>query len=75
MEKKSQQQSITETQLKRPTLKTIADITGLGVTTVSRALKDTHDISPRTKALVREVADQVDYTPKPGRCRCDTQFG
>ncbi|MBL8908431.1 MAG: LacI family DNA-binding transcriptional regulator, partial [Rhizobiales bacterium] len=34
----------------RPTLKTIAELTGLGVTTVSRALKDGPELSLRTKA-------------------------
>ncbi len=47
----------------RPTLKTIASMTNLGVTTVSRALKDAPDISQRTKQRVRLVADEVGYTP------------
>ena len=48
---------------KRPTLKTIASITGLGITTVSRALKDAPDIGQQTKERVREVAEHLGYTP------------
>lgn len=48
---------------KRPTLKTIATITGLGVTTVSRALKDAPDIGQKTKQRVREIAETVGYIP------------
>lgn len=47
----------------RPTLKTIAILTNLGVSTVSRALKDAPDISKQTKKLVRDVADEIGYTP------------
>lgn len=49
--------------IERPTLKTIAGITELGVTTVSRALKDAPDISAQTKQLVRTVAEEIGYTP------------
>lgn len=48
---------------KRPTLKTIATITGLGITTVSRALKDAPDIGQKTKQRVREVAESIGYIP------------
>ncbi|OED36511.1 LacI family transcriptional regulator [Chromatiales bacterium (ex Bugula neritina AB1)] len=47
----------------RPTLKTIASITELGTTTVSRALKDAPDIGKKTKQRVREVAQQIGYIP------------
>ena len=47
----------------RPTLKTIAFMTGLGVTTVSRALKDAPDIGIETRKRVKLVADQVGYRP------------
>jgi len=47
----------------RPTLKTIASITELGITTVSRALKDAPDIGENTKKRVREVADSIGYVP------------
>jgi LacI family transcriptional regulator len=45
------------------TLKTIATLAGLGVSTVSRALKDAPEIAGRTKARVHEVAAAVDYRP------------
>ncbi|SFI88354.1 LacI family transcriptional regulator [Celeribacter neptunius] len=47
----------------RPTLKTIAQITGLTIATVSRALNDAPDIAQRTKVRVRAVADQIGYLP------------
>lgn len=45
----------------RPTLKTIARLSGLAVTTVSRALSDAPDISTKTKVRVREIAAQIGY--------------
>ena len=47
----------------RPTLKTIAYMTGLGITTVSRALKDAPDIGAETKERVRLIARQIGYQP------------
>lgn len=57
---------------RRPTLKTIAFMTGLGVTTVSRALKDAHDISEATKERVRLVARQIGYQPNRAGVRLRT---
>ncbi|TPW32856.1 LacI family transcriptional regulator [Pararhizobium mangrovi] len=59
-------------QQSRPTLKTIAYMTGLGVTTVSRALKDAPDIGAATKERVRLVARQVGYTPNRAGVRLRT---
>lgn len=56
----------------RPTLKTIAYMTGLGVTTVSRALKDAPDISHDTKERVRLVATQIGYHPNRAGVRLRT---
>jgi len=56
----------------RPTLKTIAFMTGLGVTTVSRALKDAPDIGADTKERVRMVARQIGYEPNPAGVRLRT---
>ncbi|WP_417668020.1 LacI family transcriptional regulator [Roseibium sp.] len=56
----------------RPTLKTIAFMTGLGVTTVSRALKDAPDIGEATKKRVRLVADQIGYRPNRAGVRLRT---
>jgi LacI family transcriptional regulator len=56
----------------RPTLKTIAFITGLGVTTVSRALHDAPDIAQATKDRVRMVARQIGYRPNRAGVRLRT---
>lgn len=47
----------------RPTLKTIADLCGLGVPTVSRALHDSHEIGEETKRRIRQIAEEVGYVP------------
>ena len=57
---------------KRPTLKTIATITGLGVTTVSRALKDGPEIAEETKRRVRQIANEVGYYPDRAGVRLRT---
>ncbi len=57
---------------KRPTLRTIAQHTGLAVATVSRALKDAPDIGNDTKVRVREVADQLGYRPNRAGVRLRT---
>lgn len=56
----------------RPTLKTIAFMTGLGVTTVSRALKDAPDIGPDTRKRVQMIARQVGYRPNRAGVRLRT---
>lgn len=45
------------------TLKDIAQRVGKSVTTVSRALHDYDDVSPKTKAEVRSVAEELGYIP------------
>lgn len=55
-----------------PTLKTIAFMTGLGVTTVSRALKDAPEIGEETKRRVQLVARQVGYRPNRAGVRLRT---
>jgi len=56
----------------RPTLKTIARISGLAVPTVSRALGDADDIGFDTKALVNRIADQIGYIPNRAGVRLRT---
>lgn len=56
----------------RPTLKTIASLAGLGVTTVSRALHDAPDIGEETKARVRQLADSLGYQPNRAGVRLRT---
>ncbi len=45
------------------TIKDIARILGISPSTVSRALKDHPDISPKTKQLVQTFAQKVNYRP------------
>ena len=47
----------------RPTLKTIAQLTGLSHVAVSKALRDAPDISAATKERVRKAAAELGYTP------------
>ncbi|MGH2340472.1 LacI family transcriptional regulator [Segnochrobactraceae bacterium EtOH-i3] len=54
------------------TLKTIATIAGLGLTTVSKALKDAPDISRGTKERVRRIAEEIGYRPNRAGIRLRT---
>lgn len=56
----------------KPTLKTIASISGLAVPTVSRALNDAPDIGQRTKVLVRKIAQEIGYVPNRAGVRLRT---
>ncbi|PWJ85730.1 LacI family transcriptional regulator [Pseudaminobacter salicylatoxidans] len=47
----------------KPTLRTIAEITGLAVTTVSRALGGAPQIALETRRKVRQVAEEIGYLP------------
>ncbi len=47
------------------TIKDIAKALGLSTSTVSRALRDSYEISPETKKLVIEYADKISYRPNP----------
>lgn len=57
---------------KRPTLKTISEISGFAVPTVSRALKNAPDIGESTKARVREIAKEIGYVPNRAGVRLRT---
>ena len=48
---------------RKPTQKTIADIMGLAVTTVSRALQDDPKIAEATRQKVAKVAKEIGYVP------------
>jgi LacI family transcriptional regulator len=56
----------------RPTLKTIAQISGLAITTVSRALKDAPDLSKETKKRVKQIAREIGYVPDRAGIRLRT---
>ena len=47
------------------TIRKIANDLKLAVSTVSKALRDSHEISPETKARVFEYVAKVDYSPNP----------
>jgi LacI family transcriptional regulator len=56
----------------KPTLKTIAQMSGLAVPTVSRALNDAPDIGNDTKVLVRKIAAEIGYVPNRAGVRLRT---
>lgn len=56
----------------KPTLKTISQISGLAVATVSRALSDAPDIKEDTKVLVRRIAREIGYVPNRAGVRLRT---
>lgn len=47
------------------TIKDIAKALALSTSTVSRALRDSYEISPETKKLVLEYAQKINYHPNP----------
>lgn len=47
------------------TIKDIARALGLSTSTVSRALRDSYEISPETKKLVLDYAEKSNYHPNP----------
>ena len=49
--------------MKAPTLKEIATVLGISITTVSKALKNYPDVSPKTKKAVIDLAEQLNFTP------------
>ncbi|HAQ37891.1 MAG TPA: LacI family transcriptional regulator [Saprospirales bacterium] len=49
----------------RTTIKEIAKALNISVSTVSRALRDSHEISEETKIKVLKYAKKVNYTPDP----------
>ncbi len=47
------------------TIKDIAQALGISTSTVSRALRDSYEISPQTKQMVLECAERLNYRPNP----------
>ncbi len=47
------------------TIKDIAKALGLSTSTVSRALRDSYEISAETRKLVLEYAERLNYRPNP----------
>jgi LacI family transcriptional regulator len=56
----------------RPTLKSLADITGLGVSTVSQALRNSPTIAEETRRRVQLAAQQAGYRPNRAGVRLRT---
>jgi LacI family transcriptional regulator len=56
----------------KPTLKTISNLSGLAVPTVSRALSDAPDISSKTKEKIRKIAADIGYVPNRAGVRLRT---
>lgn len=61
-----------QTRKTRPTLRTISELSGFAVPTVSRALKDAPDIGADTKAKVRKIAAEIGYVPDRAGVRLKT---
>lgn len=49
--------------MKDITLKQIAEKLGISITTVSKALKNYPDVSPKTKKAVLDLAEELNFTP------------
>ncbi len=59
--------------MKPVTLKQIAEILGISVTTVSKALKDYPDLNKKTKQQVKELAKKLNYIPNASAVNLRTQ--
>ena len=57
---------------KRPTLRSLAEITGLGISTVSQALRNSSEISEETRKRVQLAAQQAGYRPNRAGVRLRT---
>jgi LacI family transcriptional regulator len=57
---------------KRPTLRSLAEITGLGISTVSQALRDSPEIALDTRKRVQLAAQQMGYRPNRAGVRLRT---
>jgi LacI family transcriptional regulator len=51
--------------MKKTTLKQVADKMGVSLSTVSKALMDSHEIGTETKKKVREMAEKMGYRANP----------
>jgi len=46
-------------------IKKLAQLLGLSISTVSKALRDSHDIGKGTKEKVLQLATELNYQPNP----------
>ncbi len=72
MSHKDQNQKPPSRGREKPTLKTIAKLSGFAVPTVSRALSDAPDIGKDTKKTVRRIAEEIGYVPNRAGLRLRT---
>lgn len=56
----------------RPTLRTIAGMTGLNATTISRALNNAPELSAETRERVQKIAAEIGYVPDRTALRLKT---
>ncbi|MEQ1901210.1 MAG: LacI family transcriptional regulator [Devosia sp.] len=56
----------------RPTLRTIAEMTGLAITTISRALNNAPELSAETRERVQKIAAEIGYVPDRTALRLKT---
>jgi LacI family transcriptional regulator len=56
----------------KPTLRTIAEMTGLAITTISRALNNAPELSQDTRERVQRIAAEIGYLPDRAALRLKT---
>src|SRR5689334_20512848 len=56
----------------KPTLRTIAEMTGLAITTISRALNNAPELSDETRVRVQKIAAEIGYVPDRTALRLKT---
>ena len=56
----------------KPTLRTIAEMTGLAITTISRALNNAPELSAETRERVQKIAAEIGYVPDRTALRLKT---
>jgi len=56
----------------KPTLKTIAEMTGFAVTTISRALNNAPELAQETRDRVQKIAAEIGYLPDRAALRLKT---
>ncbi len=56
----------------KPTLRTIAEMTGLAITTISRALNNAPELSDETRLRVQKIAAEIGYVPDRTALRLKT---
>ena len=56
----------------KPTLRTIAEMTGLAITTISRALNNAPELSQETRERVQKIAAEIGYLPDRAALRLKT---